>query len=101
MKFTITGDFNTFRASVTWEDGHLEGPEDVVAAIDRRARELEGKMVMAPDADDQPYSTADHLSDPHSARELIKSQLDPGSAFDLVVHEGELPLRPGYRSRIV
>jgi hypothetical protein len=40
MRFTITGDFNTFRASVTWEDGHLEGPEDVVAAIERAAREL-------------------------------------------------------------
>jgi hypothetical protein len=101
MRFRITGDFNTFRTSITWEDGRLEGPEEIVQAVVDEATRREGEALIAPDADDQPYSTTRHLRDPHSARELIRGQLDPNSDFELEVLDGDFPPRPGYRSRIV
>jgi hypothetical protein len=100
MKFQVKGEHNTFRATITWEDGRLEGPEDLVAAVEREARRLDGKPIVARDADHQTFSTTDHLQNPHSARELIRSQLDPSSPFELEVLDGEFPPAPRYRTRL-
>jgi len=100
MKFKVRGEYNTFGATVSWDDGRLDGPDDLVAAITREAERLEGQPIKARDADDQVYSTTDHLSNPHSTRELIRSVLDPTSSFELEVVEGEFPPAPRYRTRI-
>jgi hypothetical protein len=100
MKFRIKGEHSTFTASIVWEDGRLEGPEDLVAAVEREAQRLEGEPMVARDADHQVYSTTNHLLNPHSARELIRSQLDPSSPFELEVLEGEFPPAPRYRTRL-
>jgi hypothetical protein len=100
MKFSIAGTHNTFEARVVWHNGRLEGPDDLVAAIEAEARRLEGTPIPAPDADDQVYSTTDHLLNPHSAREIIETRFDPTSRIDLEVIEGEFPPAPRYRSRL-
>jgi hypothetical protein len=100
VKFRVKGEHNTFRVTVTWEDGRLEGSDDLVAAVERRAQQLEGKPMIARDADHQTYSSNDHLQNPHSARELIRSQLDPSSPFELEVVDGEFPPAPRYRTRL-
>jgi hypothetical protein len=100
VKFRVNGEHNTFRASITWDEGRLHGPEDLVAAVEREAKRLEGKPIVARDTDHQIFSTTDHLMNPHSARELIRSQLDPSSPFDLEVVEGEFPPAPRYRTRL-
>jgi hypothetical protein len=100
MKFRIKGEHNTFRASVTWEEGRLEGPEALVSAILSEARRLEGEDVKAHDADDQTYTRNHHLLDPHSAREIIRSLLDPNTPIELEVLEGEFPPAPRYRTRV-
>jgi hypothetical protein len=86
--------------SVTWDDGRLEGPDDLVAAVAREAERMDGEPIVARDTDHQVFSTSDHLRNPHSARELIRSQLDPASPFDLEVLEGEFPPAPRYRTRL-
>ena len=100
MKFSISGTHNTFEATVVWCDGRLQGPKDLVAAIEVQARRLEGTPISARDADDQIYSRTDHLLNPHSAREIIRSAFDPTSRIELEVLEGEFPPAPRYRSRL-
>jgi hypothetical protein len=100
MKFSISGTHNTFEATVVWRDGRLEGPQELVAAIEAEAERLEGTPISARDADDQVYSTTDHLLNPHSAREIIRTSFDPTSRTDLQVLEGEFPPAPRYRSRL-
>jgi hypothetical protein len=100
MKFSLTGTHNTFDATVVWHDGKLEGPDDLVHAIEREAHRLEGEPVHANDADDVVYSTADHLLNPHSAREIIRSQFDPTSSPRLEVLEGAFPPAPRFRTRL-
>ena len=99
MKFRVKGEHNTFKAVVVWDEGRLEGPEDLVAAVEREAARLEGRPIAARDTDQQVFSSNDHLQNPHSARELIRSQLDPNSPYELEVIEGEFPPAPRYRTR--
>lgn len=100
MKFRVRGEHNTFRVSIVWNEGRLEGPEDLVAAVEKEAQLLDGKPIVARDTDHQVFSSTDHLLNPHSARELIRSQLDPTSPFDLEVLEGQFPPAPRYRTRL-
>jgi hypothetical protein len=100
MKFRVKGEHNTFRVSVIWHEGKLEGPPDFVAAIEAEAERLEGQPVTARETDQQIYSSGDHLQNPHSAREIIRSRLDPNSPFELEVLEGEFPPAPRYRTRL-
>jgi hypothetical protein len=100
VRFEIKGEYNTFSVTVSWDEGRLDGPDDLVAAITKEAERLEGQAIRARDADDQVYSTNDHLLNPHSTRELIRSVLDPNSPFDLHVVDGEFPPAPRYRTRI-
>jgi hypothetical protein len=100
MKFQVKGEYNTFRVTVSWDDGRLDGPDDLVAAITKEAERLEGQPIKARDADDQIYSTHDHLLNPHSTRELIRSLLDPTRPFELEIVEGDFPPAPRYRTRI-
>ena len=96
----MRGEHNTFQVSITWEEGELEGPEDLVEAVTASARRLEGQPVKARDADDQIYSTDNHLLNPHSARELIRGELDRGGPFEIEVLEGTFPPAPRYRTRV-
>lgn len=100
MKFRMSGTHNTFEASVVWHEGHLEGPGDLVAAIEAEGQRLEGRPIFARDADDQVYSTTDHILNPHSAREIMRRSFDPTSTPKLEVLEGEFPPAPRYRSRL-
>jgi hypothetical protein len=100
MRFQVKGEYKTFSVRVSWDDGRLDGPDDLVAAITREAERLEGQPVKARDADDQIYSIHDHLFNPHSTRELIRSLLDPTSPFELEIIEGDFPPAPRYRTRI-
>jgi hypothetical protein len=100
MKFRVKGEHNTFRASVVWDEGRLDGPDDLLAAIEREAARLEGQPMVAQGTDRQVYSTTDHLLNPHSAREIIRSCLDPNAAIELEVLEGEFPPAPRYRTRL-
>jgi hypothetical protein len=100
MKFQVKGEYNTFSVTVSWDDGRLDGPDDLVAALTREAERLEGQPIKARDADDQIYSTHDHLLNPHSTRELIRSLLDPNRPFELEIVEGDFPPAPRYRTRI-
>jgi hypothetical protein len=100
MKFQVKGEYNTFSVTVSWDDGRLDGPDDLVAALTREAERLEGQPIKARDADDQIYSTHDHLLNPHSTRELIRSLLDSTRPFELEIVEGDFPPAPRYRTRI-
>lgn len=100
MKFSVSGTHNTFAATVVWCDGRLEGPGDLVSVIEAEARRLEGTPISARDADDQIYSKTDHLLNPHSAREIMRTAFDPTSRTELEVLEGEFPPAPRYRSRL-
>ena len=100
MKFRISGTHNTFEATVVWSDGRLEGPEDLLSAIETEAQRLEGTPISARDADDQVYSRTDHLLNPHSAREIMRRAFDPTSRTELEVLDGEFPPAPRYRSRL-
>jgi hypothetical protein len=100
MKFSLAGTHNTFEATVVWNEGRLEGPEDLLAAVKREAERLEGTPIHAPDADEVVYSTTDHLLNPHSAREIIRRQFDPTSHPVLEVLDGEFPPAPRYRTRL-
>jgi hypothetical protein len=99
MKFRVRGEHNTFRATITWDDGRLDGSDELVAAVEKEAQRLEGQPIASRNADQQTYSSTDHLSNPHSARELIRSQLDPSSPFELEVLDGEFPPAPRYSTR--
>jgi hypothetical protein len=100
MKFSVSGTHNTFEATIVWRDGRLEGPEDLVRAIEAEARRLQGTPISARDADDQVYSRTDHLLNPHSAREIIRMSFDPTSRTELEILEGEFPPAPRFRSRL-
>lgn len=100
MKFKVTGEHNTFRVSITWDEGKLEGPNDLIAAVQAAASRLEGQPIYAREADRQIYSTTDHLLNPHSTRELIREQLDPNSPFELEVLDGDFPPAPRFRVRV-
>jgi hypothetical protein len=100
VKFLVKGQHNTFSVTVTWDEGRLEGSDALVEAVTKEAGRLEGQPIKARDADDQVYSTEDHLLNPHSARELIRAVLDPNSPFELEVLEGEFPPAPRYRTRL-
>jgi hypothetical protein len=64
------------------------------------AERLDGTPISARDADDQVYSTTDHLLNPHSAREIMRRSFDPTSRTELKVLEGGFPPAPRYRSRL-
>jgi hypothetical protein len=100
MKFSVSGTHNTFEVTVYWRDGRLDGPEELVRAIQTEAERLEGTPISARDADDQVYSKTDHLLNPHSAREIIRRSFDPTSRTELEVLEGEFPPAPRFRSRL-
>lgn len=100
MKFKVTGEYNTFRVSITWDEGKLEGPEDLTSAVEAAAARLHGRPIYAREADRQIYSTTDHLLNPHSTRELIREELDPDSPFELEVLDGHFPPAPRFRVRV-
>lgn len=100
MKFKITGEHNTYRVSITWDEGKLDGPRDLIAAVEAAAERLEAKPIYAREADRQVYSTTDHLLNPHSARELIRGELDPNRPVDLEVLDGAFPPAPRFRVRV-
>lgn len=65
----VRGPHEGHEVEVTWSDGELNGPADVVEAVLLRARELEGTPYGPPTF--PPTSEHDHLSVPESALELI------------------------------
>jgi hypothetical protein len=100
MKFKVTGEHNTYRVSIAWDEGKLDGPDDLIKAVEAAAERREGQPIYAREADKQIYSTTDHLLNPHSARELIRDELDPNSPFELEVIEGQFPPAPRFRVRV-
>jgi hypothetical protein len=100
MRFKVTCEHNTFRVSITWDEGRLEGPDDLIAAVQAAAERLEGRPIHARETDNQVYSMTDHLLNPHSARELIRGELDPTSPFELEVLDGHFPPAPRFRVRV-
>ena len=98
VEFVIQGRFSGERVEITWSDGGLKGPQEVVDAVHLLASEYEGEAI-APAGTTQPYSVRNHLMDPHSARVLIERVLDDDPVPELDVTSGQFPPPPPYRDR--
>lgn len=70
-KFSVTGQRNGKRVSVTWRDGVLSGADDdLIAWIEHLATQLDGTVQGLPGL---PKSTSDHLRNPYAACAIIQS----------------------------
>lgn len=99
MRFRLSGTSGERDVQIEWSDGELHGPSEVVERVRARAEGLEGAPVGPPEGGTQPYSTSEHLANPHSARVLIERELDGGRS-ELEVLEGEFPPAPRFRDRL-
>lgn len=98
VEFVIRGTFSGERVEITWSDGRLRGPHEVVDAVRHLASEREGEAI-SPAGTTQPYSVHNHLMDPHSARVLVERALDDDPVPELEVTSGRFPPPPPYRDR--
>lgn len=72
MTYTVKGYINKRIATVTWQDGKLDGDITAVRMVELQAELLEGRMVGPVGI----YTTQDHLSSDLSALMIIADVMD-------------------------
>lgn len=93
MSFTIKGTFGNRTVEITWEDGKLTGPPEVVQIIKADAKVLEREDVGPVGG---PFTRTKHLSNPLSASIIIREVLD-----EVLESSGNVPSPPEVPERAI
>lgn len=88
-EFTVSGERNGRRVSITWRDGALSGTDQpTVDWIEHLAAQLDGSIQGLPGL---PGTLTDHLSSPYTAYALIRSVFPGKTRLDRPLPRVDIP----------